>query len=593
VIGRGFSYKLLKAVAGTDDMPLEAALEKLSGADIVLVEGVLPESGYRFKHALIQDAAYENLLKSRRQVLHRRIAETLRDRFADRAAAEPEVLAHHFTQAGLTDAAIEWWGKAGDQALRRSAFLEAISHLGKAIDMADKVNGAATAVSASSSQRLKLQTSYGQAVMWYKGYGAEETTAAFARARELAKTSGNLADRFAAYYGQWVNSGMRGGHESVHEIAEIYLQEAEREQVAREITTARRMLGLSRHMQGDFSEAKAHLDEALRVYDPQWSHDEKFRVSLEPGLTVMVYLASTEWLLGHAARARDLVKGAVARSVEAAHVPTLGSSYAFAAQLEALRQDANAAMRAGEAAAEYTHEHGLGLYQSMARVYHGWALARLGKRQAGMAELERGLASHTEAGNKAWTPFFQGLYAEIEAEEGGSERGLNRLDEALALAAEIGEHWTDSFLHRIRGEILLKRDPANTAPAEEAFLTAMAVARQQKAKSFELQAALPLAKLYQSTGRPADARAALAPALEGFSPTPEFPEIAEAQTLLHNASPFQRCDRVSSLPEGRAHEAAPIHRTGRRRGSRMAARYARTGAGSYLSPWRVTLEPAQ
>jgi hypothetical protein len=112
VIGRGFSYKLLKAVAGMDDAPLEAALEKLSDADIVLVVGVLPESDYRFKHALIQDAAYENLLKRRRQSRHRRIAEILRDRFADKGAAEPEVLAHHFTQAGLTDAAIEWWGKA-------------------------------------------------------------------------------------------------------------------------------------------------------------------------------------------------------------------------------------------------------------------------------------------------------------------------------------------------------------------------------------------------------------------------------------------------------------------------------------------------
>ena len=140
VIGRGFSYKLLKAVAGMADAPLEAALEKLSDADIVLVEGVLPESDYRFKHALIQDAAYENLLKSRRQVLHRRLAETLRDRFADKAAAEPEVLAHNFTHAGLTDAAIEWWGKAGDQALRRSAFQEAISHLGKAIEMADSTD---------------------------------------------------------------------------------------------------------------------------------------------------------------------------------------------------------------------------------------------------------------------------------------------------------------------------------------------------------------------------------------------------------------------------------------------------------------------
>jgi predicted ATPase len=133
VIGRGFSYKLLQAVAGLDDAPLEGALEKLSDADIVLVEGVLPDSDYRFKHALIQDAAYENLLKSRRQILHRRIAETLRDRFGDRAAAEPELIANHFTEAGLMEEAIGWWGKAGQRSLERSAFVEAVGHFSRAL----------------------------------------------------------------------------------------------------------------------------------------------------------------------------------------------------------------------------------------------------------------------------------------------------------------------------------------------------------------------------------------------------------------------------------------------------------------------------
>ncbi|HEX7198937.1 MAG TPA: hypothetical protein VF213_05650, partial [Dongiaceae bacterium] len=138
VIGRGFPYSLLRTLAGMADAALQTALDQLTEADIVLVQGLPPDSDYRFKHALIQDAAYENLLKSRRQVLHRRVAEILGDRFPDPAAAEPEVVAHHFTQAGLTEAAIEWWGRAGDQALRRSAFQEAISHLGKAIEMADK-----------------------------------------------------------------------------------------------------------------------------------------------------------------------------------------------------------------------------------------------------------------------------------------------------------------------------------------------------------------------------------------------------------------------------------------------------------------------
>src|SRR5262249_46928528 len=166
VIGRGFSYGLLRTLTGMADTALQAALEQLAEADILLVQGFPPDCDYRFKHALIQDAAYENLLKTRRQVLHRRVAEILRDRFPDTAAAEPEVLAHHFTQAGLTDAAIEWWGKAGDQALRRSAFQEAISHLGKAIEMADK---AGETTSASANQRLKLQTDLGKALMYSRG----------------------------------------------------------------------------------------------------------------------------------------------------------------------------------------------------------------------------------------------------------------------------------------------------------------------------------------------------------------------------------------------------------------------------------------
>ena len=181
VIGRGFSYGLLRALARMEDAALQAALEKLADADIVLVQGLPPESDYRFKHALIQDAAYENLLKSRRQVLHRRVAEILRDRFADTAAAEPEALAYHFTQAGLTDAAIEWWGKAGDQALRRSAFQEAIAHLGKAIEMADRVDEGTprkATTATSVSQRLKLQTNYGRALAWSRGFAAEETKAA-------------------------------------------------------------------------------------------------------------------------------------------------------------------------------------------------------------------------------------------------------------------------------------------------------------------------------------------------------------------------------------------------------------------------------
>jgi class 3 adenylate cyclase len=231
VIGRGFSYRLLRDVAGMEDTPLQAALEKLADADIVLVQGLPPQSDYRFKHALIQDAAYENLLKSRRQVLHRRVAETLRDRFADTAAAEPEVLAHHFTQAGMIDAAIEWWGKAGDQALRRSAFQEAIAHLGKAIEMADKdaESSQRSTQSAPSSldRRLRLQTSYGHATAMFRGFSSDETKAAFTKAQQLLAGIDDPGERYRTYGGLWLTAFSGGDLASAREIAETFWRDAE------------------------------------------------------------------------------------------------------------------------------------------------------------------------------------------------------------------------------------------------------------------------------------------------------------------------------------------------------------------------------
>src|SRR5262249_45814651 len=261
VIGRGFSYALLRDVAGMEEAPLQAALEKLAEADIVLVQGLPPDSDYRFKHALIQDAAHENLLKCRRQVLHRRIAEVLRDKFANIAAAEPEVLAHHFTQGALDGPAIEWWGRAGDQALRRSALEEALSHFGKAIEIADKLSTSSTpraeAEIVSAKQRLRLQISYGQAVMWSRGYGAEETKAAFTRARELATGPDDVAERLAIYYGLWVGSAARGEWGLAREIAETFRHEAEDAAWNTEAAVAGRALGLTCLWQGDFTEAHA------------------------------------------------------------------------------------------------------------------------------------------------------------------------------------------------------------------------------------------------------------------------------------------------------------------------------------------------
>jgi class 3 adenylate cyclase/predicted ATPase len=534
VIGRGFSYGLLRMLTGVEDAALQAALEQLAEADIFLVQGFPPACDYRFKHALIQDAAYENLLKSRRQALHRRVGEILRDRFPDTAAAEPEVLAHHFTQAGLTDAAIEWWGKAGDQALRRSAFQEAISHLGKAIEMADKTGedtSAAATASASANQRLKIQTDLGKALMWSRGFGSDESKDAFSRARELAAAIDNATERFTIYYGLWIGDTVRGELRLAREIAETFLREAERATRTTECGFGRRLLGLTCLWQGDFIEAQANLVEALSLYDPERDREIVLRFDQHTGPLARAHLANTKWQLGEVGPARALIEEAVAHAIETGHVPTLVNTYFFKAHFEMVRGDAGAARRDAEIVVKLGQENALTLYTTLGALQFDWANARLDGRETEAMGLRRALAAYTDQGNKLWVPFFQGLLAEIEAQD-DAEGALTRIEEALALAGETGQHWSDAFLHRLRGEILRKRDPANTAPVEDAFLTAIAVAQQQKARSFELRAALDLARLYNSTSHSADAHALLASALKGFSPTPEFPEIEQAQVLL-------------------------------------------------------------
>jgi predicted ATPase len=283
--------------------------------------------------------------------------------------------------------------------------------------------------------------------------------------------------------------------------------------------------------QGDFIEAQANFVEALSIYHPERDREATFRFGLDTGPVTKAYLAHTKWQLGEVGPARALIEEAVAHAIETGHVPTLGVTYVHKAQFEIVRGDAEAARRDAEIVVELGQANALTLFTATGALQSAWASARLDGRETGAAELRRALAAYTNQGNKQFVPFFQGLVAEIEA-QGDPEGALTRIDEALALAAETGERWSDAFLHRSRGEILLKRDPSNTAPAEDAFLTAIAIAQQQKSCSYELRAALDLARLYHSTGCSVDAHALLASALKGFSPTPEFPEIAEAQTLL-------------------------------------------------------------
>jgi class 3 adenylate cyclase len=313
VLGRGFSYALLQSVAGLEEGALQSALERLAEADILFVEGDGAQATYRFKHALIQDAAYDSLLKSRRQALHRRAAEVLRDQ-PERAASAPEVIAHHFTQTGLDELAIEWWGKAGDQALRRSAFQEAIAHLGKAIAMADMARGGKAA--GGPGERRKLQVSYGNALAAARGFGAPETTDAFARVRESGSSERLASERLAAEVGLWASSYVRGELPSMRRHAAVSLHDVDGEPDSPEAGVAHRITGITSWFAGEFVEARGHLERALALFEPGRDDDQAFHFGLDGGVAALANLAISTWALGDVERATSLVVRTHARIEE-------------------------------------------------------------------------------------------------------------------------------------------------------------------------------------------------------------------------------------------------------------------------------------
>jgi len=536
-IGREFSYPLLRAVAGRDEPALRAALAQLEEAELLFRSGAPPDARYTFKHALVQDTAYETLLKSRRQILHRQIADALRREFAAVAAAEPELVAHHLTQAGLDEPAIEWWGKAGDQALRRSAFKEAAAHLGKAIELADKL--AAPAPSAApSSNRLRLQTSLGNALIWAKGYQAPETSAAFARARELASRVEDASERFSAYYGLWAGHLNRCEPAPMREMAELFLREAAARPNCPEAVIAHRISGVTCFYFGDFANAHQHFQKAIELYDPGRHGDFANRFGQDPRAAAEIADAITLWVLGRIDEALRLADRALADAESAAHAPTMGYVLAFAARLGLFRYSSDAVATYSRALADIVSRYDLPAFMTgFAVFFQGWVRWSDGAEMSRLAEMRKGIETAREQGLVWFLLSFEAALAEAEASAGETDAGLRRLDDALAELEATENRWYEAEVHRIRGEIQLQRDPADTAAAEQSLQVAIAIAQFQKARSFELRAALSLAKVYRAANRDADAHAVLAPAVEGFPSTRQFPELTEAQTLLSVLDP--------------------------------------------------------
>ena len=531
MLGRDFTHGLLRDAAGaeTDDARLASALERLVEADILLVDGAGPQANYRFKHALIQDAAYDSLLKSRRQALHRRAAEILRDQ-PDRAAAEPELIAHHFTEAGLDDLAIEWWGKAGDQALRRSAAQEAVAHLGKALALADKPGSAKSADVAT--RRVQLHVAYANALIAARGHGAPETAEAFARARGSASGDEDAPARLAADYGLWAGCYVRGEAATMKAHAAACVADIEERPDSPEASVAHRVAGTTLWVAGDFEEARHHLERALALFKPGRDDDLAFRFGQDAGVAAMADLAHALWPAGDVDRATSLMERLEARIAEVAHAGTIAFGRFHLAAFEMRGGDRSRVAPHALELARITREHDLPLFRSFSLFLEGLATLDGGAPGGGLDAMRRGTELLRERNIVPFNGLLKIALAEAELAAGDPDRAIAVIDEALAVCGATGYRAFEAELRRTRGEMLLIRDAAEGDAAEGEFRSAIELARRQRAQSFVLRAALSLAKLDQSLNRAANARAVLTAALEGFSPATRMPEVVEAKSLL-------------------------------------------------------------
>jgi predicted ATPase len=348
----------------------------------------------------------------------------------------------------------------------------------------------------------------------------------------------DASERFSAYYGLWIGHFARGAPTPMREMAELFLREATARPDCPETVIAHRISGQTRFYLGDFAGAHNHLQRTIELYDQASYGDFANRFGPDARATAEIFDALTLWGLGRIDEALCLAERALADAEAAAHAPTMGLVLAIAALLGLVRYNPEAVATHGQALADIVSRYDLpALWPGFAVFFQAWARWSEGAEESNLAEIRRGIAIYREQGALMWMSPAEAALAIAEASAGETDAALRRLDNALAELERTEQRYYEAEMHRIHGEILLKRDPADTTAAEQSLQAAIAIAQSQKARSFELRAALSLAKLYRAANRHADAHAMLAPAVEGFTPTRQFPELAEAQTLLAALGP--------------------------------------------------------
>ena len=497
-LGRVFDGEVLGAVTGESRAALRDQLAELLRDGFLQQHGILANAKYSFRHALIQDAAYDSLLKSERQALHRRIAEVLSSQFPAVVAATPEVLAQHYAAANLIEPAILHWEAAGKKAAERSANVEAASHFANALAVLRRLPD----TTERARRELALEIDRGSQLLATKGNAAPEVEAVFTRACELSERLGEHHLLFRALYGLMMFCIVRGQLDKAHTLGVRLVERAELANDRDLLLQAKRPLGLTLFYLGQFAVAKATLEEALRLYDPSRHHHHRFEYGSDPAVLAQCNLAWTEWFVGLADSAVADSAQAIDRAVQLDHPHSLGFALSFEASIRQARGEPTKALEAAERAIGVGYTYRFPYWGAWGRMLRGWAIGRLGRLQEGIVEIEGGLADYRETGAELMRPYGLMLLAETVATTGDPQHALNLLDEALVITSTNKTLFCEPELHRLRGELILAAN-GEIPEALDHIRRAAELAHELGAQALELRAVLSLASATREAERAA------------------------------------------------------------------------------------------
>jgi class 3 adenylate cyclase/predicted ATPase len=530
-IGREFSYPLLRTVSRLDEDELQTALARLVSSELVFQRGAPPDAVYSFKHALVQEATYSSLLRSRRQQLHAQIADALEAQSPELMENQPELFGQHYAEAGLVEKSVACWGKAGRRSITRSAMAEAAAQLQKGLDQLALLPDTPE----RQLQELELCSALGHAVLSVKGQAAPETGQAYARARELWEQLGRPSEFFHVAYGQDRYYAVRGELDLALCLEEDLLRLSRQRNDSNGLLLGHRSSGRTLLLAGKFSAARLHLEAGTALLEAEAAlYDQISDRSLVQHYATLrgsdPILGFVLFCLGFPDQAVAESNAVIAEAQRRAHPPALVGALAFGARLHSLTGDDAALNSQADQLVAVATEQGFAYWCAMGTVLSGWAKVKNGDVMAGLSLLHSGTGAFRATGAGAWTPYFLGLLAMAHAIAGEIEEALARLDDALEIVEKTGERWFAAELNRYKGELLLRQGHPDAV--EELYRKALGIAREQEAKLWELRAAVSLARFWRDQGKSTKARDLLAPVYAWFTEGFDTPDLVTAKTLL-------------------------------------------------------------